>query len=145
MKIVDAKVIVCSPGRNFVTLKLVTEDGVFGLGDATNVQVLRIEWPSGIVQTRTNVVPRQFLTIVEHQYKAAGTISLAVVERLTNGAIRLSASSSSNLSLLVLFEASTNLISWTRLGSRINLNGTVEFVDSGATNLNRRFYRASIP
>jgi len=35
MKIVDAKVIVCSPGRNFVTLKLTTEDGVHGLGDAT--------------------------------------------------------------------------------------------------------------
>ena len=35
MKIVDAKVIVCSPGRNFVTLKLLTEDGVYGLGDAT--------------------------------------------------------------------------------------------------------------
>jgi mannonate dehydratase len=35
MKIVDARVIVCSPGRNFVTLKLVTEDGIFGLGDAT--------------------------------------------------------------------------------------------------------------
>ncbi len=35
MKIVDAKVIVCSPGRNFVTLKLVTEDDVYGLGDAT--------------------------------------------------------------------------------------------------------------
>lgn len=35
MKIVDAKVIVCCPGRNFVTLKLVTEDGVHGLGDAT--------------------------------------------------------------------------------------------------------------
>lgn len=35
MKIVDAKVIVCCPGRNFVTLKLVTEDGITGLGDAT--------------------------------------------------------------------------------------------------------------
>ncbi len=35
MKIVDAKVIVCCPGRNFVTLKLFTEDGVYGLGDAT--------------------------------------------------------------------------------------------------------------
>src|SRR4030095_2290745 len=35
MKIVDAKVVVCSPGRNFVTLKLITEDGVYGLGDAT--------------------------------------------------------------------------------------------------------------
>jgi mannonate dehydratase len=35
MKIIDAKVIVCSPGRNFVTLKIVTEDGIHGLGDAT--------------------------------------------------------------------------------------------------------------
>jgi mannonate dehydratase len=35
MKIVDAKVIVCSPGRNFVTLKITTEDGISGLGDAT--------------------------------------------------------------------------------------------------------------
>lgn len=35
MKIVDAKVIVCSPGRNFVTLKIVADDGSYGLGDAT--------------------------------------------------------------------------------------------------------------
>src|SRR6478609_7776188 len=35
MKIVDAKVIVCGPGRNFVTLKVTTEDGGYGLGDAT--------------------------------------------------------------------------------------------------------------
>ena len=35
MKIIDARVIVCSPGRNFVTLKILTEDGVYGLGDAT--------------------------------------------------------------------------------------------------------------
>jgi mannonate dehydratase len=35
MKIIDAKVIVCSPGRNFVTLKLVAADGIYGLGDAT--------------------------------------------------------------------------------------------------------------
>src|SRR5215469_18404621 len=35
MKIVDAKVIVCCPGRNFVTVKITTEDRVYGLGDAT--------------------------------------------------------------------------------------------------------------
>src|SRR6266403_613730 len=35
MRIIDAKVIVCSPGRNFVTLKVTTEDGIHGLGDAT--------------------------------------------------------------------------------------------------------------
>jgi mannonate dehydratase len=35
VKITGGKVIVCSPGRNFVTLKLETEDGICGLGDAT--------------------------------------------------------------------------------------------------------------
>lgn len=30
-----AEVLVASPGRNFVTLRVVTEDGVIGLGDAT--------------------------------------------------------------------------------------------------------------
>jgi len=35
MKIVDARVIVSCPGRNFVTLKIVTEDGLYGIGDAT--------------------------------------------------------------------------------------------------------------
>lgn len=35
MKIVDAQVIVTHPGRNFVTLKIVTDSGYTGLGDAT--------------------------------------------------------------------------------------------------------------
>jgi len=35
MKIVSAKLIVCSPGRNFVTLKIQTDQGVYGIGDAT--------------------------------------------------------------------------------------------------------------
>jgi mannonate dehydratase len=35
MKIRGAKVTVCSPGRNFVTLKIETDEGLYGLGDAT--------------------------------------------------------------------------------------------------------------
>lgn len=35
MRIKDAKVFVCSPGRNFVTLKIFTDEGIYGLGDAT--------------------------------------------------------------------------------------------------------------
>jgi mannonate dehydratase len=35
MKIVSAKVIVTCPGRNFVTLKILTDEGVYGIGDAT--------------------------------------------------------------------------------------------------------------
>ncbi len=35
MKITAARVIVCSPGRNFVTLKIETDAGLAGIGDAT--------------------------------------------------------------------------------------------------------------
>ncbi|MET3568104.1 mannonate dehydratase [Leifsonia sp. 563] len=35
MRITSADVLVASPGRNFVTLRITTDDGVVGLGDAT--------------------------------------------------------------------------------------------------------------
>jgi len=35
MKITNCRVIVCCPGRNFVTLKIETDAGIYGLGDAT--------------------------------------------------------------------------------------------------------------
>lgn len=35
LEIRDAKVFVCSPGRNFVTLKIHTDAGIYGIGDAT--------------------------------------------------------------------------------------------------------------
>ncbi len=35
LKIIAAKVIVTCPGRNFVTLKITTRSGVYGIGDAT--------------------------------------------------------------------------------------------------------------
>ena len=35
MKITNARVIVCSPGRNFVTLLIETDEGLTGLGDGS--------------------------------------------------------------------------------------------------------------
>ena len=35
MKITDIKIIVASPGRNFVTVKIFTDQGLYGIGDAT--------------------------------------------------------------------------------------------------------------
>ncbi|MGX9416791.1 D-mannonate dehydratase ManD [Vibrio sp. WJH972] len=35
MKITDIQVFVTNPGRNFVTVKVTTENGIYGLGDAT--------------------------------------------------------------------------------------------------------------
>ena len=35
MKIRSAKVFVGGPGKNYVTLKIMTDEGIYGLGDAT--------------------------------------------------------------------------------------------------------------
>ncbi|SOH95259.1 mannonate dehydratase [Monaibacterium marinum] len=35
MKITDAKLFVGGPGKNYVTLKIITDQGIYGLGDAT--------------------------------------------------------------------------------------------------------------
>lgn len=37
----------------------------FGLADATSIETVRVEWPSGIVEELHDVAPRQFLTITE--------------------------------------------------------------------------------
>ena len=55
----------------------------FGVGDATNLEQVRIEWPSGIVQTLINVPPRQFLTVLEHQENPSGPINFTGTERST--------------------------------------------------------------
>jgi mannonate dehydratase len=35
MKITGARLVICSPDRNFVTLRIDTDEGIYGLGDAT--------------------------------------------------------------------------------------------------------------
>ena len=116
----------------------------FGLGDATNVDTLRIEWPSGIVQTFSNVAPRQILTVVEHQQTtvpAPPTVTSASVP--TNGVVNLTASGATNL--LYLIEGSTNLVNWAKLGVVANASGSIQFTDTHATSYAKRFYRVSIP
>ena len=48
----------------------------FGLGDATNAEIVRIEWPSGIAQELTDVAARQFLSLVEPAEVAISPASL---------------------------------------------------------------------
>ncbi len=116
----------------------------FGLGDATNIDLVRIEWPSGIVQTLTNVAPKQLVTVVEHQQGCSThTPQITDVSRGTYGSIDLSVVGDPGL--LYLFEASTNLVNWTWLGVRSNSNWTVQFSDLRATNYPSRFYRVSVP
>jgi hypothetical protein len=114
----------------------------FGLGDATNVMTLRIEWPSGLVQELQNVPANQSLKITEHQEGVTDAPSLTA-SRLAGGPIQLTLAGQTNL--LYVFQASTNLVQWTKIGVRANLTGTVDFTDSFATNYTQRFYRAVAP
>jgi hypothetical protein len=116
----------------------------FGLGNATNIDLLRIEWPSGIVQTLTNVAPKQILTVVEHQSPGAtNRSSFMSASRSYDGTVNLSVTGDTGL--LYLFEASTNLANWNWLGFRTNLTGSMQFADPNAANYPKRFYRVSVP
>ena len=58
MKITDARVFVTCPGRNFVTLKISTDEGVYGLGDATlNGRELAVEAAHEVVHHHRQSAP----------------------------------------------------------------------------------------
>jgi len=114
----------------------------FGLGDATNLDLVRIEWPSGLVQELRDVAPNQFLTITEHQEGVTAAPSLTA-SRPAGSPVQLTLTGQTNL--LYVFEASTNLVQWTKLAVRTNLTGTVDFTDNAATNHSQRYYRGVAP
>jgi hypothetical protein len=113
----------------------------FGLGDAAQVDLLRIEWPSGIVQEILNVPGRQILTITEHQAGATNAPSLAT-SSLTDGTVQLTATGQADLRYV--FEASADLAKWTKLAVRTNLTGTVNYLPP-ASAASQRFYRVVVP
>jgi mannonate dehydratase len=74
MKIASARVIVTCPGRNFVTLKIETEDGAYGIGDATlngreKVVVAYLE--DHVVPTLIGRDPRRIEDIWQYLYRGA--------------------------------------------------------------------------
>jgi hypothetical protein len=99
----------------------------FGLGDATVVEVVRIEWPSGIVQEFTNVPARQILAVTEPvglKANAAGTLQF----QSWNG-------------MVFEVQSSSDCSSWKPLATVTNLTGTLEFSDPEAPRHDARFYR----
>ncbi len=115
----------------------------FGLGDATNVTALKIEWPSGIVQEQQNIAADQFLTVVEHQEYTGSVPAFAGMAIVTNG-LQLSITEPDANARYIL-EASTNLVTWTKLMARTSAGGTTQFTDTRAANYARRFYRLQVP
>jgi hypothetical protein len=105
----------------------------FGLGDATNVDTVRIEWPSGTIQQFTNVAPRQFLSITEPS---------RLLATVTNGAAQFTLKGGRNLPFDI--QSSSDLTTWSPVGPMTitNLDGTTQIVDSNAPSLGSRFYRA---
>ncbi|MHC1766306.1 MAG: CRTAC1 family protein [Verrucomicrobiia bacterium] len=102
----------------------------FGLGDATRVEVMRIEWPSGIVQELTNVASKAFLTVSEParlQALGLGTFSLQ-----------------SWKGQVFEVQASSDLTRWQPVATVTNVTGTLNFSDASATPDSARFYRAAM-
>jgi hypothetical protein len=115
----------------------------FGLGDATNVTTLRIEWPSGIVQEIQNVAANQFLTVVESQGYLGASPQFSAVTNVAGG-LQLSYTEPA-ANARYLLEASSDLVNWTKLMARTSAGSTAQFTDTRATNHPSRFYRLQVP
>jgi len=99
----------------------------FGLADATRIDTLRIEWPSGIVQELHGLAANQFLTVTEP----------ARLQALGAGVLRVQ----SWKGMAFEVQASTDLNKWSPLTTVTNLTGALEFTDPEVANEGRRFYR----
>jgi uncharacterized repeat protein (TIGR03803 family) len=105
----------------------------FGLGDSTNVDTVRIEWPCGTVQEFHNVAPKQILNITEPPRLLAGA---------SNGVPQFSIHGGRFMQYDI--QSSPSLATWTSVGSLTitNLNGVAVIVDTNAPGPDAKFYRA---
>ena len=105
----------------------------FGLGDATKVETLRLEWPSGTVQELHNVAPRQILTLTEPPRLTATKVS---------GQPQFTLKGGRNMTYDI--EASSNPTTWAALSTVTitNLSGTALITDPAGTVAKHKFYRA---
>lgn len=74
MKITDAKVFVGGPNKNYVTLKIITDEGVYGLGDATlnNRETLTAAYLEDyLIQCLIGKDPRNSEDIWQYFYRGA--------------------------------------------------------------------------
>jgi hypothetical protein len=116
----------------------------FGLGDATNVTTLRIEWPSGIVQEFQDVAADQHLTMVETQGDYPGPTPAIIVASATPDGLQLTLQEPETGWQYAL-EGSTDLEHWAMLLARTSAGGTQSFTDTRTTNYPARFYRVIVP
>jgi len=117
-----------SAGDNYNGNNLIAH---FGLGDAAKADLVKIEWPSGIVQELTDVPARQLLTVTEPPR----------LEALGEGRIRLLCWKHQNHEV----EASDDLEHWNSLGVVATSVNRPVVMDPDAVGNPYRFYRAKRP
>jgi hypothetical protein len=108
----------------------------FGLGDATKVDTVRIEWPSGTVQELHNIAAKQFLTITEPP-------RLAALRSVTNGPFQMQLTSWAGITFQI--ETSSDLTIWTPWTSVTTTNRVTRIEDPRAATDGQRFYRTRHP
>jgi enediyne biosynthesis protein E4 len=116
-----------------------------GLGDAANVDTLRIEWPSGIVQELQDVAVDQILQVVESQgLILPELLSIQTFELDATGVFHATANCSVDGAVCVL-ESSSDLERWTKVRVGTSSGGTVELTDARAGDSPGKFYRVLVP
>ncbi|MBI3191948.1 MAG: CRTAC1 family protein, partial [Pedosphaera parvula] len=110
----------------------------FGLGNATNAEMLRIEWPSGTVQEFQNVAAKQYLTITEPAQPPAICSVFSPIGVFNNGfgfEVRGSPGQ------VAVVEGSTNLLQWFPLQTYRFTSSPQGFLDPTWRESTSRFYR----
>lgn len=109
----------------------------FGLGDATNVDLVRIEWPSGIVQEFRDVALMRFLTVTEPPRLLSARIASTMFSITVKG----------GRGMQYYVQRSSNAWDWVpaALVTVANFDGTTTFSEPADVNTPVLFYRAVTP
>jgi enediyne biosynthesis protein E4 len=106
----------------------------FGMGSATQVRQLQIEWPSGTVQVFRNVDVDQILTVVEPRRP------VLIATRSTGASVALALTGDAGA--VYQLQASSNLMDWAVVGTVTNELGQCSWTDPEAGPVSAKFYRA---
>ena len=101
----------------------------FGLGDAADVDVLRIEWPSGIIQEFQHVPAKQFLSVREPARLSGISSGADMLLGLRGGQ-----------GIVYRVESSENLAAWSTWAVLTNVSGAVSLTVPATAPA--RYYRA---
>jgi hypothetical protein len=103
----------------------------FGLGDATNIDTVRIEWPSGTLQELHNVGTKQFLKITEPP-RLKGSAIGGQFQLVLNGGVGFAYD----------IQTSTNLLDWTSITNLVTTSMAMPVMSLDATQVTQQYFRA---